>query len=152
MFEGVIWGLPSILPYADDILDMSKSGAQEGDGGYFHGGWRAGHNICPQMSGRPPAATYLNRIAPLFHGAANKHVLAAAECYARATEAWHEFDRQLSRAREESGHDHTEASTDPAHRKAGAAAVRQAHDHEKDAIAQIAEALDALSNLGAQRQ
>ena len=151
-FEGVIWGLPGIAAYADDLADMSKSGAKEEDGGYFQGGWRGCHNICPQMSGRPAAATYLNRIAPLFEADTKRHILAAAEHYAKATDAWHEFDRQLSRALEESGHDHTEAWQDPAHRKAGAAAVRQAHDHEKAAIAEIGKALRAVTVVSVEEE
>lgn len=144
MFEGVIWGLQGILAYADDLADLPKSGAREEDGGYYQGGWRGCHNVCPQMSGRPAAATYLGRIAPLFEGEMKQHVLAAAEAYGKAADCWHEFDRQLSRALERTGHDHTEAWRDPEHRKAGAAAVREAHDHERDAIAEIQRALDAL--------
>lgn len=142
-FAGVLWGLAGILAYADDLADTSKSGAPQDDGGFFQGGWRGCHNIIPQMSGRPAAAVYLRRVAPLFP-AAQKHILAAAAAYDCATDAWREFDRQLGRALVASGHDHTAAWLDPAHRTAGASAVRQAHDHEESAIAAIAQALAAV--------
>jgi len=139
-FEGVTWGLPGILAYADDVADMSKSGAKEGEGGYFQGGWRGCHNIYPQMSGRPAAATYLERIAPLFAGEVRRHVLAAADQYDKATDAWREFERQLGRPL---GDKHSEAWQDPTHRKAGAAAVRKAHERETAAVAEIKKGLVA---------
>ena len=139
-FEGVTWGLPGILAYADDLADLSKSGAKEGEGGYFQGGWRGCHNIYPQMSGRPAAATYLKRVAPLFGDEAKRHILAAAAAYDGATDAWREFERQLGRPL---GDKHCEAWQDPAHRKAGATAVREAHDHEALAIDEIKKALAA---------
>ena len=97
MFEGVTWGLAGIVAYADDLADLSKSGAKQEYGGYFQGGWRGCHNIYPQMSGRPAAASYLRRIAPLFDGEAKSHILAAADQYVEATEAWREFEKQLGR-------------------------------------------------------
>lgn len=140
-FEGVTWGLPGMLAYADDLANMSKSGAKEEEGGYFQGGWRGCHNIYPQMSGRPAAATYLKRVAPLFEGEATRHILAAADQYGEATEAWREFERQLGRPL---GDEHGRAWQDAQHRKAGAVAVRKAHDHEKVAVAEIRLALETL--------
>ena len=112
--DGVVWGIEGIEAYATDLADMSKSGAE--DAGSFQGGWRGCHNVYPQMSGRPAAAVYLRRVAPLFEGDARGDILAAAEAYDEATEAWREFEKQLGRPL---GDKHGEAWENPEHRKAG---------------------------------
>ncbi len=138
--DGVVWGIDGIEAYAADLADLSKSGAPEREGGYFQGGWRGCHNVYPQMSGRPAAATYLRKVAPAFGDEARPHVLAAAEAYEAATGSWREFARQLGRGVEGG---HTEAWTGETNRTAGAAAVRQAAAHEREAIAALKQALAA---------
>ena len=143
--DGVVWGIDGIVAYADDLADLSKSGAPEPDGGYFQGGWRGCHNVMPQMSGRPAAAAYLKKVAPLFEGETRAHLEAAAAAYDSATAAWREFDRNLGRALEG---DHATAWQDPDHRSAGSEAVRRAAAHEREAIATLEQALESLSSAG----
>ena len=119
--------------------------AAECEGGYFQGGWRACHNVYPQMSGRPAAAAYLKRIALCFDGETRKHLLAAAGKYEQATEAWRAFSGQLGRdAQHVANVEHGAAWTSEKHRKAGAAAVARAARHERAAVAALAEALEAI--------
>jgi hypothetical protein len=139
--DGVVWGVHGIEAYAADLADMTKSGAVEGDGGYFQGGWRGCHNVYPQMSGRPAAATYLSRIAPLFDDATRGHILAASEGYEGATQAWKAFSQELGR---DTGVDHTLAWTTEKHRKAGSEAVTRAAAHERTAVAAVRKALESL--------
>ena len=136
--DGVIWGIAGIEAYADDLADMSKSGAPASKGGYFQAGWRGCHNIYPQMSGRPAAASYLKRVARLFEGQQREHILAASGHYADATESWREFERQLGRPL---GKGHGPAWESKTNRAAGAKAVREAAQHERKAIAAIEKAL-----------
>jgi len=138
--DGVKWGIDGIEAYAADVADMTKSGAGEDDGGFFQSGWRGCHNIYPQMSGRPAAATYLKRIAPLFEESASRHILAAAAEYEKATKAWADFVGQLGRQRV-ADIDHTTAWTTPKFRKAGAAAIARAAAHERAAVSAIRDAL-----------
>ncbi len=142
--DGVQWGIEGIEAYAVDLADMTKSGAKEDDGGFFQGGWRGCHNIYPQMSGRPAAATYLKRIAPLFDEAVRKHIIAAADEYQKATLAWKAFSEQLGR--ELVGVEHDVAWTTESHRKAGANAVKKAAEHERAAVAEIQKTLDLLEH------
>jgi hypothetical protein len=140
--DGVTWGIDGIEAYAADLADLSKSGAPEPDGGYFQGGWRGCHNVYPQMSGRPAAATYLERIAPLFEGEARKHILDAADGYKEATRAWEVFSTKLGRSVADV--EHAVAWTSESHRKAGAAAVAEAARHERAAVAAVRKALESL--------
>jgi hypothetical protein len=134
-----------IEAYAADLADLSKSGAKAEDGGFFQGGWRGCHNIYPQMSGRPAAATYLKRVAPLFGGEARRHLLAAARAYEDATNAWTAFAGQLGRDTERvAGLKHGVAWTSETTRQAGAAAVAAAAKHERAAIAELEKALKAM--------
>ena len=143
--DGVTWGIEGIEAYAVDLADMAKSGAREGEGGYFQGGWRGCHNVYPQMSGRPAAATYLERIARLFERDAQRHILAAAAGYERATEAWAAFTGQLGRDTQRVAKvEHSTAWTMAQYRKAGAAAVADAAKHERAAIGALRQALAAL--------
>ncbi len=103
--DGVVWGVKGIEAYADDVADLSKSGADEDQGGFFQSGWRGCHNIIPQMSGRPAAATYLKRVAGYFDDQARDRIIAAAERYDSATDAWQRYDTQLGRSQREMAHD-----------------------------------------------
>ncbi|MHC4716019.1 MAG: hypothetical protein ACYS5V_03555, partial [Planctomycetota bacterium] len=138
--DGVVWGVVGIEAYADDLADMSKSGAPEDKKGYFQGGWRGCHNVYPQMSGRPAAATYLKRIAPAFQGDTKEHILAAGKSYEDATGAWRAFEAQLGRPVADK---HNDAWQSEANRVAGAKAVREAAGHERKAIAELTKALAA---------
>jgi len=141
---GVRWGVDGIEAYAADLADMTKSGALEADGGFFQGGWRGCHNVYPQMSGRPAAATYLKWAAGLFQGDLRKHILAAAGHYDEATAAWRAFAGQLGRDTERVAKvDHTTAWTNAKYRTAGAKAVAEAAQQERAAI----RALEAAVNL-----
>jgi len=139
---GVVWGVDGVEAYAADIADMTKSGAGENEGGYFQGGWTGCHNIYPQMSGRPAAATYLKKVAPLFEDDPRGHIEAASAAYGRATEAWEEFERKLGRGVEDKPEGGTWQSA--SHRAAGAEAVREAAAHERDAVSSLTRALEAM--------
>ena len=139
--DGVTCGVDGIAAYADDLADLSRSGAKQEEGGYFQGGWRGCHNIYPQMSGRAAAEVYLKRIAPLFRDTVKEHLLTSADEYGKATSAWQEFEDQLGRPLEDK---HDGAWQDPERRQAGAAAVRKAYEHEKRAIAALTKAVELL--------
>jgi hypothetical protein len=143
--DGVAYGIAGVEAYARDLADMTKSGAGEDKGGYFQGGWRGCHNVYPQISGRPAAAIYLRRVAPHFEADARKHIENAAAAYDRATASWATYLTQLG------GHtgrtvdvEHGIAWTTEQYRKAGAAAVAEAAKHERAAIGDLQEALEAI--------
>ena len=138
--DGVVWGIDGIEAYAADLADLAKSGAGEDEGGYFQGGWRGCHNVMPQISGRPAAAVYLQKVAPLFDDEVRPHIDAAAAAYSAATDAWRIFDHQLGRALPDDV-DHAFAWQDAGHRTAAAAAVREAAGHEREAVAALTRAL-----------
>jgi hypothetical protein len=141
--DRVVWGVAGIEAYAKDLADLAKSGAEEDQGGFFQGGWRGCHNVYPQMSGRPAAATYLKRIAPLFEGEARELILAAAAEYSEATKAWEAYTGQLGRECEEvAGVKHSVAWTSETQRKAGATAVAKAAKHERGALVALQKALE----------
>lgn len=140
--DGVVWGVAGIEAYADDLADLSKSGADEEMGGFFQSGWRGCHNIMPQMSGRPAATTYLKRVAEHFEGQAGEGILAAAAGYDSATEAWRSYDHHLGRSLKGIAHDR--AWQDGERRKAGADAVREAAAREREALKELEGALTAL--------
>jgi hypothetical protein len=133
--DGVIWGIDGVEAYAADLADLSKSGASEEKGGFFQGGWRGCHNVICQMSGRPAAAAYLRKVSELFDGEARTHIIESADCYDEATRAWAVFDRQLGRALE--GMPHEGAWQDEVHRNAGADAVEDASECEREALSAI---------------
>ena len=140
--DGVTWGVAGIEAYATDLADLAKSGADGDKDGYFQGGWRGCHNVYPQMSGRPAAATYLKRVAPLFEGGVREHILAAAAEYGKATEAWLVFVGQLGRECERVAKvTHGVAWTSATQREAGAGAVADAARHERAAVAALRQAL-----------
>ena len=140
--DGVVWGVAGIEAYAADLADLDKSGAPEGEGGFFQGGWRGCHNVYPQISGRPSSAAYLRTAAPQFEGETRQHIESAAEAYARATESWRACHAQLGRDGERAVNlSHSEAWSDPVCRKAGAAAVAEAARHERNALAALERAL-----------
>ncbi|MCP4645940.1 MAG: hypothetical protein GY851_36180 [bacterium] len=144
--DGVTWGVAGVEAYARDLADVAKSGAAEDKGGYFQGGWRACHNVYPQISGRPASATYLKRIAPLFDGTVRDSMLAAAVEYDKATESWGAYLAQLGGDADRTVDvDHETAWTTEKYRKAGAAAVAQAAQHERAALDHLVQALTALN-------
>ncbi len=137
--KGVKWGLEGIEAYAADIADMSKSGKKDV---YFQAGWLGCHNIYPQVSGRLAAPAYLQRVAGEFPDKVRAHILAAAAEYEAAGKAWREWETHLGRPAPEGAWD------DPDHRRAGAAAVRQAAEHEKAAVSKIKKALAEAGQEG----
>ncbi len=144
--DGVVWGVAGIEAYAADLADMSKSGGDEDEGGFFQGGWRACHNVVPQMGGRPAAAAYLRGIAPQFEDDAREHIIAAAGHYDAATAAWRTFEQQLGRPL---GDKHGEAWRAAANRTAGGRAVAEAAAHERTAVAELGRALEAIEKASA---
>jgi DNA-binding transcriptional MerR regulator len=139
-FEGVKWGLEGLEAYAADVGDVSKAGKP---GEYFYDGWLGCHAIYPQISGRASAAVYLERLGKsgIFPEAGNARVLAAAKSYGDARAAWGEYEKHL-------GNEETAEASDSwmveEHRLAGAAAIRQAIEHEKMAIDQVQQVLAAI--------
>jgi len=138
--DGVKWGLAGLEAYAADVGDTSKSGKEDE---YFYGGWLGCHAIYPQISGRASAAVYLERLGKsgIFPGAINELILAAAGSYKDARAAWGKYEKHL-------GNEETAEASDSwtveEHRLAGAAAIRQAVEHESQAIDQIQQALAAI--------
>jgi hypothetical protein len=133
-------GLAGIAAYAADIADTSKRGD------YIAGPWRGCHAINPLWTARRLPPVYLRRAAREFDGQARQHVLAAADRYAAAYEAWQEWNRRLGGAvtgGEDADGTPPTAWDSPDARAAGAAAVRQALEHERAAVAAIKEALAA---------
>jgi hypothetical protein len=137
--DGVVWGIDGIEAYATDLGDLDKSGADEGEGGYFQGGWRGCHNVRPQISGRSGAASYLRKVAELFEGDARHQLQVAGAAYEQATQQWRIYDRLLGRAQIDVPH--TAAWQDPDRRRDAAAAVSAAAGHERKAVAAVGRAL-----------
>ena len=74
----------------------------------------------------------------IFPGAINERILAAADAYEAARAAWGDYEKHLG------NEEMAEASGSwlvEEHRLAGAAAIRQAIEHEKAAIDQVQQAL-----------
>jgi hypothetical protein len=96
-----------------------------------------------QESGRASAAAYLDRLgkSSIFPGAINKHILAAADAYGAARAAWGDYEKHL-------GNEEVAEASDSwmveEHRLAGAAAIRQAIEHERVAIDEVQQALAAI--------
>jgi hypothetical protein len=135
-FGAAEFGLAGLDAYADDVADTAKGSS------YFHRGWLGCHNIYPQWTARKCTAVYLSRVAKEFPRPVADHIRAAARQYEAAYAAWQEWEEHLGRA----GKAPKNAWSTKKHRLAGAAAIREAIDHERAAIAEVAE---ALRNVGA---
>lgn len=130
-FGGAEFGLAGLQAYADDVADTTKGSS------YFHRGWMGCHNIYPQWTARKCTATYLRRAAKEFPRAVAHHVRAAARQYDAAYAAWQEWEEHLGRADKAPKN----AWSTKKHRLAGAAAIREAIEHERAAIAEVESAL-----------
>jgi hypothetical protein len=136
-FAGVSFGLAGTEAYAAEIEDMSKPPS------YFNLGRLGLYSIYPQWTARQCTARYLQRVAQEFATPVSSHILAAAQQYESAYAAWQEWETHLGRLGPR-GKAPENAWESEEHRKAGAAAVRQALAHEKAAIAELAKALELL--------
>jgi hypothetical protein len=132
------YGAAGIEAYAADVADMSKGPD------HWTLDWLGCHAINRQSSGRKCAGEYLERVAPLFPAAVGSHLRGASVHYRVAYNAWEEFGRQLGRLCPEAVKDAKVVWSNPDRRKAGAAAIRQAAEHERKAVEEIEFALNTL--------
>jgi hypothetical protein len=132
------FGLAGMHAYADAIADVAGKPAR-----YFSSPWRGCYPVVLQWHARRSTVAYLRRLAgaDLFPQEANAHVRAASDGYRSACAAWEEFDRQLGRANTDD-----EPWDLKENRFAGAAAVRQASEHEGAAIEELVEALAVIAD------
>ena len=140
-FVGVRWGLDGLEAYATDVGDISRSGLPDE---YFYQGWMGCHAIYPQISGRACVAVFLKRLgeSETFQKEISMQILTAVGEYRAARAAWGEYERHL-------GNEETaEASNSwliDEHRRADAAAIHRAIEHETAAVAEIKKGLTAIS-------
>jgi len=127
------FGLAGIEAYASDIADLSE------DEEYMAGPWRGCHAINPQWRARACPSVYLQRIAGALDGPARRRVLAAARQYEQAYALWVDWSARLG------GPAGRDAWSSANQRQAGAAAIRRACAHERAAVDEIREALQASS-------
>jgi hypothetical protein len=124
------YGLAGIARYAD-TLEISDPDED----------WVACHPINGQWTVRNSTGVYLRRVAEggLFPAPVNAHLLAAANEYRAAYASWQRlYNDYLGHGVPE------EKRKTPAHRLAGAAAVRQGLEREEAALVEIGRALAAL--------
>ena len=150
--SGIETGFKAYEAYARDLEDMSKKMKKDTDDkdGYFDPGWGC-YAIYPQWTARAATAVFLRRYAPEHYKEYyHEHLAKAAEYYDKEIEAWKEWEKHLGRNIELWEKDEKAASADflgrwndPKHRKAGAAAVREALKYEKLAVAEVEEVLRA---------
>ncbi|MFH1551042.1 MAG: hypothetical protein ABIH04_10845 [Planctomycetota bacterium] len=150
--SGIETGFKAYEAYAQDLEDMSKKMKKTTDDkdGYFDIGWGC-YAIYPQWTARAAVAVFLRRYAPEHYKEYyHEHLDKAAEYYDREIEAWKKWEKHLGRNIELWKKDEKAATADfqkrwndPKHRKAGAAAVREALKYEKLAVAELEEVLRA---------
>lgn len=134
-FADATLGLAGMEAYAADVANPAKT---PGD---FYPGWLGCHCVYRQFNARKSMAIYLKRVARHFAEKARAHILAAAAKYDAAYAAWQDYAKHLA------GKDRAVAQRKwkkAASRKAGAAAVRRAAEHERAAVAELKKALAAL--------
>jgi len=130
----VKWGLAGIEAYAADIADTDKTLD------YFDSGWFGCYAVIPQRCGRRHVAGYLDKLAAsgVLNELAGSHVAAAAKAYRQAADAWDEYDKQLGLGQKDKKNRCWDV---PANRTAGAAAVRQALQHERVGVSELEKAI-----------
>ncbi|MBN1763755.1 MAG: hypothetical protein JW860_00730 [Sedimentisphaerales bacterium] len=136
-YAEVKWGLEGIRAYANDIANLTLKA------GDFDGGWVGCYNIYPQWTARILSGKYLEAKADLFPDAIKQQMLAAAQEYYAAHQAWQQWESHLGRAGK--GPDNGWRTTE--HRLAGAQAVYKALEHEKKAVDLIQKILPELENV-----
>jgi len=129
------FGLAGIEAYANDVADVDGKPKA-----YFkEPAWLGCHAINPQWTARNSTGVYLERLAgtKTFGKKVNAHLVAASKTYKVAYTAWQAFYQQLGHAAPKN------AWSTKNRRLAGAAAVRDALEHEKAAIDHLRRALAA---------
>jgi len=127
-FAKATFGLAGIERYAADCADVRK-----------FPDWGMCHDINPQWTVRHSTAVYLGRIAEgkLFPTKVRADIAKAAAQYKAAAAAWHKTYGLL-------GHGATkEQRRDKARRQQAAALIRQAIEHERNAIDALTQVLPA---------
>lgn len=136
-FPEATFGLSGIEAYATDCANVRK-----------YPGWAMCHDINALWTVRNSTAVYLRRTAAaksLPKSSADWLMIAAAQ-YKAAFASWHQTYGLL-------GHGATrEQRRDPARRKAGAALIRDALEHEREGIRSLRKALVAMENSRNQGQ
>ncbi len=153
--SGIETGFKAYEAYARDLEDMSKKMKKSMDDkdGYFDIGWGC-YAIYPQWTARAAVAVFLRRYAPEHHKEYfHEHLARAAEHYDKEIEAWKKWEKHLGRNIELWEKDEKAAAADfqkrwndPNHRKAGAAAVREALKYERLAVAEVEKVLRTRVN------
>lgn len=128
----VAWGVAGIEAFARDMADLSMKER------HFCSGWFSCHDSNPQWTARQLTGRYLQVAAGLFAEDAATLIRDAVRDYQAAHQAWLQWEQQLG------AHSPHRAWSMERHRLAGASAVRQAAQHERDAVAKIEQALELL--------
>jgi len=134
-FPKATFGLAGIDAYARDVGDFRKKPEK-----YFKDtSWCGCHGINPQWTVRNATAVYLERLAgtTTFGKKVNEHLAAAAKQYQATYAGWQAFYQQLGHGAPK------DAWNTKTRRTAGAAAVREALEHEKAGVQEIRLALAA---------
>ena len=126
--EGITWGLAGMEAYAMSCADMAACED-----------FSMCHDMNSQWPTRQCTAAYLSDVAQseLFSPAVSERLAAAAESYQDAYDAWVVAYKHVGWAAPEG------AGRDAQHRQAAAAAIREAAQHEADALAELKRVLAA---------
>jgi hypothetical protein len=144
-------GFKAYEAYAADLDDMSKKLNKSYDDktGYFDIGWSC-YAIYPQWTARASTAVFLRKYAAKYipDKTLLEHLAKAADYYDLEIQSWKEWEKHLGRNLELYASSPEKAMTDlqkrwndPARRKAGAAAVREALKWERLAVAEVEKTL-----------
>jgi hypothetical protein len=136
-------GLAGIRAYAEDVADVDSKPAD-----YFKSEWLGCYAVNPQWTARNSTGVYLARLASsnTFRKDVNEHILAASREYKAAYRMWQDFDGQLGHGVPD---DYRIAAwNDRERRAAGAQAVHEALEREKEAIIHLSNALRTVEKDG----
>jgi hypothetical protein len=124
------FGLEGIETYANDCGNVRK-----------YKDWKACHDINPQWVTRNSSAVYLKYLVEkdLFSSEMNEYLLAASSYYKKTYNSWKEFYRILGHGAPKN------AGKDRNNRIAGTNFIKEALEHEKQALTCVNNALKALS-------
>jgi len=128
------FGLAGLEAYINDMADTSKKE------NYYQSGWLGCHNIYPQWTARKFTGDYLEQAASLFPDGIGDAMRTAAKEYHAAHTAWLEWEKHLGKNTPRGAWNVKDRRT------AGAAAAREALEHEKSAVAIIQQALATLEH------
>ena len=130
------FGVAAIEAYAADVENTELPPEE------FAPGWIGCNAIYPQWTARKCTGDYLKAVAGEFPARSAARIRAAAKEYALAHKAWRKWEVHLGAKAK----DREAAWRSAKARQGGAAAIREAIEHEKAAIIELAMALAAMGS------